>query len=89
MELEGKVTTADIKIVNSNNITTAEVMTVNTIILDGIEFKPKWETEGLKIPIVIQQDAGNKCVVYLRIPRKEIRNMIADLLGSDLAYLTP
>lgn len=90
MELKGKVATAEdvagVKIVNSKNVTTAEVMTVNTIILDGIEFKPKWETEGLKIPIVIPQDDGNKCVVYIRIPREEIKNMITDLLSS-LSFL--
>ena len=58
-----------------------EVFTANSIGFNGVEFKAVWETEGLKIPMVINNGEGNK-PFYLRIPRDEVVKMFTDILDQ-------
>lgn len=58
-----------------------EVLTANSIVFNGVEFKAVWETEGLKIPMVVNNGDGNK-PFYLRIPRDEVVKMFTDILDQ-------
>lgn len=58
-----------------------DVFTANSIVFNGVEFKAIWETEGLKVPMVINNGEGNK-PFYLRIPRDEVVKMVADILDQ-------
>ena len=69
------------KYVSSNDLKSIDVLTASSIIFNGFEFKAVWETEGLKIPMVVNNGDGNK-PYYLRIPRDEVIKMFTDLLDQ-------
>ena len=70
------------KYVSSSNYSKSiDVLTASSIIFNGFEFKAIWETEGLKIPMVVNNGDGNK-PFYLRIPRDEVVKMFADILDQ-------
>ena len=69
------------KYVSSNDFKSIDVLTDSSIIFNGFEFKAIWETEGLKIPMVVNNGDGNK-PFYLRIPRDEVIKMFADILDQ-------
>lgn len=65
----------------SNYSKSIDVFTASSISFNGVEFKAVWETEGLKIPMVVNNGGGNK-PYYLRIPRDEVIKMFTDLLDQ-------
>ena len=65
----------------SNYSKSIDVFTASSISFNGVEFKAVWETEGLKIPMVVNNGDGNK-PYYLRIPRDEVIKMFTDLLDQ-------
>ena len=70
------------KYVSSSNYgQSIDVITASSIGFNGVEFKAVWETEGLKIPMVVNNGDGNK-PYYLRIPRDEVIKMFADILDQ-------
>lgn len=70
------------KYVSSSNYSKSiDVLTASSISFNGVEFKAVWETEGLKIPMVVNNCNGNK-PFYLRIPRDEVIKMFADILDQ-------
>ena len=66
---------------SSNYSKSIDVLTASSISFNGVEFKAVWETEGLKIPMVVNNGDGNK-PYYLRIPRDEVIKMFTDLLDQ-------
>lgn len=60
---------------------TVDVITASSIGFNGVEFRAVWETEGLKIPMVVNNGDGNK-PFYLRIPRDEVVKMVADIFDQ-------
>lgn len=58
-----------------------DVITASSIGFNGVDFKAAWETEGLKIPMVVNNGDGNK-PFYLRIPRDEVVKMFTDILDQ-------
>ena len=82
MAEECKYTTTDgEKYVASNHSQSIDVFTASSISFNGVEFKAVWETEGLKIPMVVNNGDGNK-PYYLRIPRDEVIKMFTDILDQ-------
>ena len=70
------------KYVSSSNYSKSiDVFTASFISFNGVEFKAVWETEGLKIPMVVNNGDGNK-PYYLRIPRDEVIKMFTDILDQ-------
>ena len=70
------------KYVSSSNYgQSIDVITASSIGFNGVEFKAVWETEGLKIPMVVNNGDGNK-PFYLRIPRDEVIKMFTDILDQ-------
>lgn len=70
------------KYVSSSNYSKSiDVLTASSIGFNGVEFRAIWETEGLKIPMVVNNGEGNK-PFYLRIPRDEVVKMFADILDQ-------
>ena len=70
------------KYVSSSNYSKSiDVLTASSISFNGVEFKAVWETEGLKIPIVVNNGYGNK-PFYLRTPRDEAVKMFTDILDQ-------
>ena len=65
----------------SNYSKSIDVFTASSISFNGVEFRAVWETEGLKIPMVVNNGDGNK-PYYLRIPRDEVIKMFTDLLDQ-------
>ena len=65
----------------SNYSKSIDVFTASSISFNGVEFKAVWETEGLKIPMVVNNGDGNK-PYYLRIPRDEVIKMFTDILDQ-------
>ena len=65
----------------SNYSKSIDVFTASSISFNGVEFKAVWETEGLKIPMVVNNGDGNK-PFYLRIPRDEVVKMFTDILDQ-------
>ena len=66
---------------SSNYFKSIDVITASFIGFNGVEFRAIWETEGLKIPMVVNNGDGNK-PFYLRIPRDEVIKMFADILDQ-------
>lgn len=66
---------------SSNYSKSIDVLTASSISFNGVEFKAIWETEGLKIPMVVNNRDGNK-PFYLRIPRDEVIKMFTDILDQ-------
>ena len=58
-----------------------DVIAASSISFNGVEFKAVWETEGLKIPMVVNNGDGNK-PFYLRIPRDEVVKMFTDIFDQ-------
>lgn len=58
-----------------------DVIAASSIGFNGVDFKAAWETEGLKIPMVVNNGDGNK-PFYLRIPRDEVVKMFTDILDQ-------
>ena len=70
------------KYVSSSNYSKSiDVLTASSIGFNGVEFRAIWETEGLKIPMVVNNGDGNK-PFYLRIPRDEVIKMFTDILDQ-------
>ena len=70
------------KYVSSSNYSKSiDVLTASSIGFNGVEFRAIWETEGLKIPMVVNNGDGNK-PYYLRIPRDEVIKMFTDILDQ-------
>lgn len=70
------------KYVSSSNYSKSiDVLTASSIGFNGVEFRAIWETEGLKIPMVVNNGDGNK-PFYLRIPRDEVVKMFTDILDQ-------
>lgn len=65
----------------SNYSKSIDVLTASSISFNEVEFKAVWETEGLKIPMVVNNGDGNK-PFYLRIPRDEVIKMFTDILDQ-------
>ena len=65
----------------SNYSKSIDVFTASSISFNGVEFRAVWETEGLKIPMVVNNGDGNK-PYYLRIPRDEVIKMFTDILDQ-------
>lgn len=66
---------------SSNYSKSIDVLTASSIGFNGVEFRAIWETEGLKIPMVVNNGDGNK-PFYLRIPRDEVVKMFTDILDQ-------
>ena len=66
---------------SSNHFKSIDVFAASSISFNGVEFKAIWETEGLKIPMVVNNGDGNK-PFYLRIPRDEVIKMFTDILDQ-------
>lgn len=58
--------------------TTVSKVTVNSLTFKGVEFEASWETDGLKVPMTINNGEGN-FPFFLRIPRDVIVKMIKDI----------
>ena len=58
--------------------TTVSKVTVNSLTFEGVEFVASWETDGLKIPMAINNGKGNY-PFFLRIPRDEVIKMFKDI----------
>lgn len=70
------------KYVSSSNYSKSiDVLTASSISFNGVEFRAIWETEGLKIPMIVNNGDGNK-PYYLRIPRDEVIKMFTDILDQ-------
>ena len=70
------------KYVSSSNYSKSiDVLTASSTSFNGVEFRAVWETEGLKIPMVVNNGDGNK-PFYLRIPRDEVVKMFTDILDQ-------
>ena len=70
------------KYVSSSNYgQSIDVITASSIGFNGVEFKAVWETEGLKIPMVVNNGDGNK-PFYLRIPRDEVVKIFTDIFDQ-------
>lgn len=70
------------KYVSSSNYSKSiDVLTASSISFNGVEFRAVWETEGLKIPMVVNNGDGNN-PFYLRIPRDEVVKMFTDILDQ-------
>ena len=63
---------------NMNDSTTVSKVTVNSLTFEGVEFEASWETDGLKIPMVINNGDGN-FPFFLRIKRDEVIKMFKDI----------
>lgn len=63
-----------------SNVNSREVsmVTVNSITVGNVVYKPHWETEGLCVPIVFNTN-GNNQAAYVRIPRDELIKMLKDI----------
>lgn len=65
---------------NANNASKEiSAVTVNSIIMDGVEFKPRWTSEGLEIPSSYFNNNGRNILYYMRIPRDEVVKMFKDI----------
>ena len=75
----GTVTSDDV-LVGGNVIepTTVSKVTVNSLTFEGVEFEASWETDGLKIPMVINNGNGN-FPFFLRIKRDQVIKMFKDI----------
>lgn len=58
-----------------------EMITVSSVLFNGVKFQAVWETDGLKIPLIGNNGRGNR-PFYLRIPRNEVIKMFSDILTS-------
>lgn len=65
-------------VISADKPTTVSKVTVNSLTFNGIEFGASWETDGLKVPMVINNGEGN-FPFFLRIPRDVIVKMIKDI----------
>ena len=63
---------------NMNDSTTVSKVTVNSLTFNGIEFEASWETDGLKIPMVVNNGYDN-FPFFLRIKRDELIKMFKDI----------
>ena len=63
---------------NMSDSTTVSKVTVNSLTFEGVEFEASWETDGLKIPMVINNGNGN-FPFFLRIKRDQIIKMFKDI----------
>lgn len=63
---------------NMSDSTTVSKVTVNSLTFEGVEFEASWETDGLKIPMVINNGAGN-FPFFLRIKRDQVIKMFKDI----------
>lgn len=68
-------------VLSSNHSQSIDVFTASSINFNGVEFKAVWETEGLKIPMIVNNGDGNR-PFYLRIPRDEVIKMLTDILDQ-------
>ena len=64
--------------IDSNSTNEISVVTVSSIVMDGVEFKPRLTTEGLDIPSSYFSKNGNS-IYYMRIPRDEVVKMFKDI----------
>ena len=62
----------------TSDSTTVSKVTVNSLTFEGVEFEASWETDGLKIPMVINNGDGN-FPFFLRIKRDELIKMFKDI----------
>ena len=65
-------------VISADKSTTVSKVTVNSITFEGVEFEASWETDGLKIPMVINNGAGN-FPFFLRIKRDQLIKMFKDI----------
>lgn len=65
-------------VISADKPTTVSKVTVNFLSFKGVEFRASWETDGLKVPMVINNGEGN-FPFFLRIPRDVIVKMIKDI----------
>lgn len=63
---------------NMNDSATVSKITVNSLTFEGVEFEASWETDGLKIPMVINNGDGN-FPFFLRIKRDQLIKMFKDI----------
>lgn len=63
---------------NMSDSTTVSKVTVNSLTFEGVEFEASWETDGLKIPMVINNGDGN-FPFFLRIKRDQLIKMFKDI----------
>lgn len=63
----------------TNDSNEVAVVTVNSIIVDGVKFKPRWTSEGLEIPSSYFNNNGRNVPYYIRIPRDEVVKMFKDI----------
>ena len=64
--------------ISTTNSSTIEKITASNIRFNGVEFKAEWVTEGLKIPMVLNNGDGNHPYYFL-ITREEIVKMFKDI----------
>lgn len=65
-------------VISVDKSTTVSKVTVNSLTFEGVEFEASWETDGLKIPMVINNGAGN-FPFFLRIKRDQVIKMFKDI----------
>ena len=63
---------------NVSEPTTVSKVTVNSLTFEGVEFEASWETDGLKIPMVVNNGNGN-FPFFLRIKRDQVIKMFKDI----------
>ena len=65
-------------VISADKSTTVSKVTVNSLTFEGVEFEASWETDGLKIPMVINNGNGN-FPFFLRIKRDQLIKMFKDI----------
>lgn len=71
----------EMKVTNENTTDAVEVLSVTSITCNGTTFTAKWKTEGLEIPMVVNDGYSNKAL-YLRIPRDVVVGMFKDIMDE-------
>ena len=66
-------------VISADKSTTVSKVTVKTLTFNGIEFEASWETNGLKVPMTINNGEGGNFPFFLKIPRDVIVKMIKDI----------
>lgn len=84
MDEDVKTNASDESVVAETS-TEVSVLTAKQINYCGNLYSPVWETEGLKIPMIIRNLNGSNTLFYMRIPREEVIKMFKDI-NEELSH---
>ena len=69
-------------VISADKSTTVSKVTVNSLTFNGIEFGASWETDGLKVPMTINNGEGN-FPFFLNIYRKATKPSIINSQNTN------